>query len=186
MGDEAGLSVSEIATLQELGILLNYNGYGASTDDLFFHPKVLYKKLRHYQTPFDFLNNDSMTYQSLADGYRQDMTLALQAPIIHETANTAVIELPEEKWARRISGVFGNELANQNPERAHAVIKAKDDGNFLVSVRAPLNNKQGADQLVSLFPTGGGRKAAAGINALPAIMLDEFFLAFDKQYGNSA
>lgn len=186
MGGDAGLSGSELHTLQELGILLNYNGYGASTEDLFFHPAVLYKKLRHYQTPFEFLNNDVMTYQTLADGYQQDMALALQAPIIHETANTAVIELPEEKWARRISGVFGNELANRHPERAHAVIKAKDDGSFLVSVRAPLNNKQGADELVSQFPTGGGRKAAAGINALPATMLDDFFLAFDKQYGNSA
>jgi hypothetical protein len=32
------------------------------------------------------------------------------------------------------------------------------------------------------FPTGGGRKAAAGINALPAAMLDEFIAAFRKQY----
>lgn len=184
MGTEAGLSVSELATLQELGILLNYNGYGASTEDLFFHPAELYKKLCSYDTPFEFLNNDTMTYQTLANGYQQDMAMALQAPIIHETANTAVIELPEEKWARRISGVFGNELANRHPERAHAVIKAKDDGSFLVSVRAPLNNKQGADELVSQFPTGGGRKAAAGINLLPSEMLTTFLDAFDQQFGH--
>jgi len=93
-----------------------------------------------------------------------------------------VIEFPDEVWARRVSGVFGNELANKFPNRAHAVITQKAEGSYLVSVRAPLNRKFGADELVSQFPTGGGRIAAAGINSLPANMLDQFVLALETQF----
>jgi len=35
---------------------------------------------------------------------------------------------------------------------------------------------------VSQFPTGGGRKAAAGINALPKAMLTTFIDAFERTY----
>jgi hypothetical protein len=90
--------------------------------------------------------------------------------------------LPNEKWARRVSGVFGNALANRHPDKAHAILTNKVDGNYLVSVRAPLNRKSGADELVSKFLTGGGRKAAAGINSLPSYMVQSFIDAFEKQF----
>jgi hypothetical protein len=51
-----------------------------------------------------------------------------------------------------------------------------------VSVRAPLNNKTGADELCRQFETGGGRKAAAGINFLPTEMRSQFITAFKKQF----
>jgi hypothetical protein len=97
-------------------------------------------------------------------------------------AHTAVYILPNEKWARRVSGVFSNGLARANPNRAHAVLTHKSDGSFLVSVRAPLERKTGADELCRSFPTGGGRKAAAGINALPNEMLDTFIDRFGSFY----
>jgi len=56
------------------------------------------------------------------------------------------------------------------------------DGAFRVSVRAPLNNKTGADELCMQFPSGGGRKAAAGINALPSDMFDHFIGSFRHMY----
>ncbi|HCS27679.1 MAG TPA: acetyltransferase, partial [Spongiibacteraceae bacterium] len=59
-----------------------------------------------------------------------------------------------------------------------AVLTHKDNGNYLISVRAPLNNKQGADELCRQFPTGGGRAAAAGINDLPADALSQFIDQF--------
>ena len=69
--------------------------------------------------------------------------------------------------ARRISGVFGNEIVNQDPNRAQAVLtKNQDDESYTVSLRAPLSNRTGADEICSSFDTGGGRKAAAGINQL--------------------
>jgi len=182
LGKQSGFTDAELNTLKQLGILLNYNGYGANIDDLFFDPADLYQKLHHFNTPFEFLEHDPETYSVLENGYQHDMALAEQAPIIHQTNDTAVIEFPDEVWARRVSGVFGNELANKFPNRAHAVITQKADDSYLVSVRAPLNRKSGADELVSQFPTGGGRKAAAGINSLPTNMLDQFVLALEMQF----
>jgi hypothetical protein len=86
--------------------------------------------------------------------------------------------LPAEKWARRISGVFGNQLAVESPAQAHAVLTAKPGGGYVVSVRAPLAAKSGADELCSQFDTGGGRKGAAGINHLPESELGRFIATF--------
>lgn len=182
LGLESDLSEKQLQKIKDLGIYLNYNGYGASIEDLFFHPATLFEKLLPFKSPFEFIENDITTFETLANGYQQDMLLAQQASVIHETENSAIIQLPDDKWARRISGVFGNELANKYPERAHAVITERHDGNYLVSVRAPLNRKFGADELVSQFPTGGGRKAAAGINELPNEMLGQFIDACEAQF----
>ena len=70
-----------------------------------------------------------------------------------------------------------------NIEMVHLVGKQKkENGGYLVSVRAPLQRKSGADELVSQFATGGGRKAAAGINHLPEELLGQFIIALDKQF----
>jgi hypothetical protein len=90
--------------------------------------------------------------------------------------------LPAEKWARRISGVFGNRLAAESPAQAHAVLTAKPGGGYVVSVRAPLATKSGADALCSRFETGGGRKGAAGINHLPEADLGRFVAEFFGTY----
>ncbi|MEM7294839.1 MAG: acetyltransferase, partial [Pseudomonadota bacterium] len=84
--------------------------------------------------------------------------------------------------SRRISGVFGNELAREYPDRAHALLSTLPDGGYLVSVRAPVNRKEGADELCMQFETGGGRKAAAGINLLPEQDVDRFIDRFDHQF----
>jgi single-stranded DNA-specific DHH superfamily exonuclease len=181
-GKESGFTDQELDALQELGTLINYNGYGEVETDLFFEPAELYKILVAYESPFDFIKEKKGILDTLRKGYEQDMKNAQQSKIIHETSATAVIELDNAKWAKRVSGVFGNDLANKFPHRAHAVIRKKDDDFFVISVRAPLQNKQGADQLVSKFPTGGGRKAAAGINSLPPELLDKFIGCLEKQY----
>lgn len=61
--------------------------------------------------------------------------------------------------------VLGNDLANQASNKAHAVLTYNNKGSYTVSVRAPLNNKQGAVDVCSQFATGGGA-AAVGINEL--------------------
>jgi hypothetical protein len=64
---------------------------------------------------------------------------------------------------------------------AHAVLSENNDNTLRISVRAPLENRRDADTLCKLFPTGGGRAAAGGINSLPAEQLDNFlekFLSF--------
>jgi len=82
-----------------------------------------------------------------------------------------------------VSGVYANALATANPERAHAMLTQQDGGSFLVSVRAPLNNKTGADELCRQFESGGGRKAAAGINKLAEADYDLFVEKFIQAFG---
>ena len=52
----------------------------------------------------------------------------------------------------------------------------------MVSVRAPKNRKFGASDLCRQFPSGGGRKAAAGINDLDESLLPNFISKFEEMY----
>jgi hypothetical protein len=180
LADSLSLTSDEQGVLKKLGISLNYNGYGFTLDDLIFHPADLYKKIQPYVSPFDFVRNDG-SYAVLYAAYCKDMELAETILPFEKTESATVYCLPNEKWARRVNGVFANQLAHLNPIKAHAVLVAYDDG-FRVSVRAPLNNKIGADELCRQFETGGGRKAAAGINFLPTEMRSQFITAFKKQF----
>ncbi|MFQ5344493.1 MAG: acetyltransferase [Mariprofundus sp.] len=175
------LSGAELRQLEHLGTLVNYNGYGVTLDDLYFAPDALYREIRPYTDPFRFVA-ESSAYCTLADGFASDMEQARELKAEIETESVKVLLLPDAAWTRRVSGVFGNELARTAPDRAHALMTVLPDGNFRVSVRAPLSNKTGADELCMQFPTGGGRKAAAGINALPADMFDRFINAFRSMY----
>ncbi len=178
------ISPAELEQLENLGIYLNYNGYGASLDDLHFEPAALFKHLVNYARPQQFIAESADIFGSLESGYHNDMRAASDLPPAMSTKQTAVFILPNERWARRVSGVYSNDLANANPDCAHAVLTQKADGNYLVSIRAPLNNKTGADEFCRQFPTGGGRAAAAGINDLAADQLDNFMKQFDDFYSN--
>ena len=172
----------QLELLENLGIYINYNGYGSSLDDLHFSPEALYKLLSPFACPLEFIKNDGETFSKLENGYQQDMASASAITATFESNNVAVFILPNQAWARRVSGVYGNDLANQSPDKGHAVLTQKENGSYLVSVRAPLNNKTGADELCRSFETGGGRAAAAGINDLPADELDTFVQRFDQFY----
>ncbi|MEM8498017.1 MAG: DHH family phosphoesterase [Pseudomonadota bacterium] len=175
------LSDVDLESLETLGIYVNYNGYGSSIDDLHFNPKDLYQTLFEADSALEFIAS-SPDYQKLSIGYAEDMAKAAELKPIHCEEATAVFQLPNAAWALRVRGVYGNDLAIENPNRAHAVVTEKDNGNYLVSVRAPLSNRQGAAELCMQFPTGGGRTAAAGINELPRDELDTFIKAFTEAY----
>lgn len=176
------ISANQLKQLKNLGVCINYNGYGSSIHDLHFAPDTLYRELVPYTSPFDFMTDNSNVYELLLGGYADDMDQARHVKPEFLTDEIGVYILPDKAWARRISGVFGNELANQNPERAHAVLSYNAQGGYQISVRAPLTSKTGADELCSLFTTGGGRKSAAGINHLPRDQLSAFIAAFAKKY----
>jgi len=176
-----GLSDAELQQLEYLGTLINYNGYGVTLDDLYFAPDVLYRELQPYAAPLQFVAEASV-YRILADGFASDIEQARELVAEIETESIKVLLLPDAAWTRRVSGVFGNELARGAPDRAHALMTLLPEGGYRVSVRAPLNNKAGADELCMQFPSGGGRKAAAGINALPTEMFDHFIDAFRHMY----
>lgn len=177
-----GLSVAEQQQLRALGIYINYNGYGRNVSDLHVAPKELYQQLLAYDSPFDFINSSSPLFSQLEQGYLQDMASADSADVLHDDEVCQVIELIDAPWAHRVSGVFGNELANRQPNKAHAVLTPNTDDSFTVSIRAPLDNKQGADKICVQFPTGGGRAGAAGINQLPKEMLGKFIEIMSDYY----
>jgi len=177
------LSAEKAALLENLGIYINYNGYGASVEELHFAPDELYAVLSQYRSPFDFVSDNTENFQKLEQRYQQDIEAAQSTIALVATDAIAAFVLPNEPWGRRVSGVYSNQLANDNPDRGHAVLTVKPNGNYLVSVRAPLNNKKGAAALCMQFATGGGREAAAGINDLPADMLASFLDAFKKAFG---
>jgi hypothetical protein len=175
------LSEDQLDQLRELGECLNYNGYGDSLADLHFHPAELYRLMHPYSDPFAFMR-EAPAFKTLSAGYAADMANARACQPVEARASGAVFILPDAAWARRVSGVYANDLATAHPERAHAMLTRAPSrhtgGHYVVSVRAPLNNKSGADDLCKQFDTGGGRKAAAGINALPEERIADFIAAF--------
>ncbi len=175
------LGPEEVNALRETGTLLNYNGYGATLEDLFFSPDALYRAVHGFVDPLAF-HARSEILARLRDGYRRDMARAQSCGPLRQDHGSRVFQLPSEPWARRVSGVFANMLARQEPTRAHALLVANRDGSWRVSVRAPLANRTGADLLCRGFPTGGGRAAAAGINRLPPEMLNTFLASFCRHY----
>jgi hypothetical protein len=175
------LGDAQLDVLRETGILLNYNGYGASINDLFYPPDQLYQHVHQFADPLDFHANSSILL-TLRRGYKDDMDRAKAARPIQQDSAGRVFQLPDTSWARRVAGVFSNTLARQEPDLAHALLTLNTDGSLRVSVRAPLNRRYGADELCRRFPTGGGRAAAAGINTLPAELKNDFLTAFSHQF----
>lgn len=182
LAETLGINNEALAQLEKLGTYINYNGYGSCLEDLHFTPDMLYLEMKSYSSPLDFIVDKQLIYAQLEEGYLQDMHHAEQATAEFRSDKVAVFILPDQTWARRVSGVYSNDLANLHPDRAHAVLTYTPAGDFQVSVRAPLNNKTKADELCALFPTGGGRKAAAGINHLPITELATFINTFKQTY----
>lgn len=182
MAKSLELSDVELTKLENLGIYLNYNGYGASLEDLYFDPADLFRLTSAHTTARAFMQEDVQTFATLENGYHEDMGKAAAIQPMFDKSHASVFSLPNKAWSRRVSGVYGNDLANKTPSKAHAVITERADGNYLVSVRAPLENKRGADEVCRQFDTGGGRAAAAGINELASDNVDEFVSVFSDYY----
>jgi hypothetical protein len=176
------LTTAQLQSLQTLGICINYNAYGRTIDDLHIAPDLLYRILSQYRSPLDFIAEQAALFQRLITAHADDIDQAETVIPEFENSRTAIFMLPNEKWAHRVVGVWGNELANRHPDKAHALLIDNAQGGYQVSVRAPLNIKMGADELCGKFSTGGGRKTAAGINHLEKDQLSEFIRLFETQY----
>lgn len=175
------LTTEQTSRLRKIGELLNYNGYGADLQDLYFPPANLYHDIREYTNPLDFYEQ-SQYLKTLRMGFDNDMSLALSQPVFDSNGRNRIYRFPDSPWSRRVSGVFANLKARENPAGAHALITENNDGTLRVSVRAPLDDCRNADRLCGSFPSGGGRTAAAGINCLPVDLLSSFTQAFNDTY----
>ena len=167
--------------LERLGTLLNYNSYGETEADLFFPPAELHRRMAPYSNPMDFVENES-AYRVLAQGYTDDMQRAADLKPAAARDHAAIYVLPNESWARRVSGALANNLARSAPARAHAMLSPNSAGGMQVSVRAPLERPAGAAALCLEYETGGGREAAAGINHLPPEKIDSFTQRFFQHF----
>lgn len=180
-GKELARGLPEVAQMEKLGVLLNYNSYGESEADLFFPPAELHRRMAPYADPLEFIQGDS-TYETLERGYAEDMQHARDLQPVAAREHAAVYVLPDASWARRVSGALANGLARAAPARAHAMLSPNSAGGMQVSVRAPLQRPAGAAALCLGFPTGGGREAAAGINHLPMDGVDAFTDRFMRHF----
>ena len=174
------LDEKQLAALQSLGECLNYNGYGETVADLHFPPDELYRQVHRYADPFAFVAEEP-AFRRLQQGYAEDLDRAAALVPEFATEQSALYFLPDAAWSRRVSGSFGNRLAQDWPDRAHALLTRGASG-YTVSVRAPISAPAGADELCLRFG-GGGRKVAAGINGLPEARLDEFAAQFRAAWG---
>lgn len=182
LANELSVSAAEREQLKRFGIYINYNGYGSALDDLHFTPENLFNELVKFESPLEIIAQSDSVFYQLERAYSQDMLNAEQAKVLINNDVCKVVELPDEAWSRRVSGVLGNELANKTPNKAHAVFTRNIDNTYTVSLRAPLANKQGAGDICARFATGGGRAAAAGINQLPKDSINTFVTAVMDYY----
>lgn len=156
------LTETRRAALEQLGLLLNYNGYGTQLEDLWFDPCHLLSLMP--EDPWQLLADPAL--RQLDDGYQQDLAHASQLRADHRSPSLRAYLLPDQPWARRVVGTLVNRLAREQPDVAHLIAAPSDNG-LTVSIRAPKARPQGAGALARHYPNGGGRAAAAGINALP-------------------
>ncbi|MBZ9610331.1 DHH family phosphoesterase [Rheinheimera maricola] len=183
LADSLGLTDMQKAELKQLGVLVNYNGYGASEADLHFAPAALYQKLMAYDTPFAVVADANSPFATLKTGYNADLTHARACKPLTENDKVLAIQLDNAPWAARISGTYGNILAAESPDKAVVIATSNADGSLTISLRAPKNNPYGAADICSQFATGGGREGAAGVNALPVSELKNFIALTTSQYG---
>ena len=170
-----GFDAAKAAVLAELGEAINYNAYGETVADVAIHPRELYLRLRRFADPFAFHADDPIV-ATLVGRRRDDLARAAAVGPRVADDRVAVIELPDAAWSGRVLGTFAHQLAIHRPQRAHAVLRARADGRFTVSLRAPLASPCGADALARRFG-GGGRAGAAGIDGLPAAQVDALIAA---------
>jgi hypothetical protein len=178
---QLGLNLEGQRALRSLGEYLNYNSYGDTESDLWFHPLALCERIGCYRDPLDFIQGEREIVETLAAGYLRDLA---QASTLSPTVRKGgvIYLLPESPWTKRISGMLATQAQAKHPERAVAVIRTKGSDRYTVSVRVPRQAQRGADQLCRQFPTGGGRFGAAGINELPQAQLGEFLERFDQAF----
>jgi len=182
---EAGLSDSDARALKDLGVCINYNAYGETISDLHVPPAALAEEMRPFEDPRDFaLKSD--TFRRLRDGYQHDMQLAASLAPERAAPGAVLFMLPDEAWARRASGTLANDLAKAHAGSAVAIVSPKAQGGFLVSLRVPKESTVSAEAFARRFPTGGGRRTAAGINHLPAPEFEAFASDFTREFAAHA
>ena len=178
-----GASAHEAQLLRRAGTLLNYNAYGEEPGDQLLAAADLAARMEAFPSALDFCWEPSV-FGSLSAQYESDRDSfqALAALVDLPAAKAFVV--PEAAFARRFAATWANDRALERPAEALAVLHAQSGGSFRVSLRAPREGGPfpAASELAREFG-GGGRKLAAGIDALPADQLHRFAERFGGFFG---
>jgi hypothetical protein len=143
------------------------------------NPMDILNQAKHFTDPISFYK-DTNIGQYLKKSSIEDLELALSH---YEKDNkNNIVFLPDIPWARRVYGMLGNHLVKKNKTQPLAILVDIGEDNYLVSVRAPLNQPTRAGDLCRLFDSGGGRATAAGINRLHKNYLERFTKAFQANW----
>jgi hypothetical protein len=137
--------------------------------------------LEPYANPFDFIECEEVLSR-LKAGYDEDLAHACAVTAFHASDVAALFLMPNEPWARRVSGAFANHLVHAFPARAHAILTTNTHGTATVSIRAPAAKPRDADQVATRFANGGGRAIAAGIESFPFDQLAKLLVALEETY----
>ena len=172
----ADLRGEQVDSLRMIGEAINYNAYGDDEADVLITPGRLYALMSRYQDPLEMLAREPLLREIDARRH-DDLAHAARIEPHWQDARASVLLLPAAAWSRRVVGYLANQLANRQPQRAHALLLPAHAGGWRVSVRAPLEAPGGAGALCSRFG-GAGRAAAGGIDHLPAAEFEHFVRAF--------
>jgi len=172
-----------LEALKDLGDTLTHNSYSDRPEDALIPPAALARLLIASGDPLRFIATTA-AYATMDAARRSDVMLARDVEPACSVPGAMVYVLPDARWARRVRGIFGNEIANAHPALAHAVVTVRDDGDYAVSVRAPRERPHGADALCRRFG-GNGREAAAGIEKLPRDKLGELVARLEETYASA-
>ena len=182
LGASLALGAAELEKLRELGRSLNYNAYGGSESDLLMRPERLYELLAKYEDPLEFAARERI-FRRLEGAMHADLGAAMGVSPHWSRGKAVAYLLPDRPSSRRVLGVFANHLAHVEPRRAHAVLAPRSNGGYMVSLRVPESSQRSADAFCREFPTGGGRRTAAGIDDLPGERTQEFIDRFSAAFG---
>ena len=176
LATDAGYDAAQRASLRHLGETLNYNAYGECESDLCIAPARLFERMAGEADPLRFAREEPVVAE--IDRQRREDFARATALVPHWRGERGCVWLlPDAPWSRRVIGGLANALANADPARAQAVLKADAAGDYVVSVRAPRASPRGASEFCARFG-GAGRAAAAGIDRLPSAALGAFVDAF--------
>ena len=176
-----GLDADTTGRLERLGIALNYNAYGERLSDLHFDPAALPQAMLPYEDPLHFAA-DSPVFARLWAGYEEDIAKARAVEPHRRVPGAMLLVMPDEAWARRAIGALANDLMHALSGSAIAILLPRSSGGYTVSVRVPKASTMGADEFCRVFPTGGGRRGAAGVNELPQASLGRFVDRFEASF----
>jgi hypothetical protein len=182
LASAGGASAHEAQLLRRAGALLNYNAYGERPADQLFPAAGLAARMEAYRQALDFCWDGSV-FGPLAAQFEADQEGFRSLPAWVDAPRAKAFVVPDAPFARRYAATWANERALERPDEAFAVLHALADGGYRVSLRAPRTGGPSASDLAAEFG-GGGRKLAAGIDALPEGDLDRFARRFAEYFGS--